>query len=93
MKSSALRFENSLSNGITTSSLDPEPVDHVALDLERHDQLRRRLGVDHRQRVGLERQHRVGVVDHGLVAEVDAVEGPDRDVPVAPGSASGSWVT
>ena len=63
--------------------LDPEAVDHVALDLERHDQLRGRLGVDHRQRMGVEGQDGVGVVDHRLVAEVDAVEGPDRDVPVA----------
>ena len=44
--------------------LDAEAVDHVALDLERHDQLRRRLRVDHLERVRLEGEHGVGVVDH-----------------------------
>ena len=63
--------------------LDPEAVDHVALHLEGHDQLRRRLGMDHLERVRVEGEHGVGVVDHRLVAEVDAVEDPDRDVAVA----------
>src|SRR5262249_36117507 len=53
---------------------------HVALDLERHDQLRRRLGGEDADRVRLEREHGVGAVDHGAVADVDAVEGPDRDL-------------
>ena len=59
---------------------DPEALDHVALDLERHDQLRRRLGVDHAQRVRLEGEHGVGALDHLAVADVDAVEGADRDL-------------
>ena len=63
--------------------LDPEPVDHIALHLEGHDQLRRRLGMDHGQGMGIEGEHGVGIVDHGLVAEVDAVEGADRDVPIS----------
>ena len=60
--------------------LDPEPVDHVALDREGHDQLRQRRRVQDLERVRVEGEHGVGVVDHRLVAEVDAVEGPDRDV-------------
>ena len=49
MKSSAaIAARTRSSNGITTSSSTPRPVDHVALDLERHDQLRRRLRVDDR---------------------------------------------
>ena len=71
-------------SGITTSSVDAEALDHVALDLERHDQLRRRLGVDHAQRVRLEGEHRVGALDHLAVADVDAVEGADRDLARAP---------
>ena len=46
----------------------------------------RRVRVEHAQRVGLEGQDRVGPVDHLPVPDVDAVEGPDRDVP---GSAFG----
>ena len=60
--------------------LDAEPLDHVALDPEGHDQLRQRRRVQDLERVGVEGEHGVGVVDHRLVAEVDAVEGPDRDV-------------
>ena len=85
--------ENSRSNGITTSSVDAEALDHVALDRERHDQLRRRLGVDDRERVRLEREHGVGPVDHLAVADVDAVEAADRDRRGRAGSASGSCVT
>ena len=58
---------------------DAEPLDHVALDLERHDQLRRRLGVDDAERVRLEGQDGVGALDHLAVADVHAVEGADRD--------------
>ena len=61
--------------------LDAQALDHVALDLERHDQLRGRLRVKDAQRVGLERQDGVGPVDHLPVADMDAVEGADRDVP------------
>jgi hypothetical protein len=32
------------------------------------------------ERVRVESEHRVGVIDHRLVAAVDAVEGADRDV-------------
>ena len=60
--------------------LDAEPLDHVALDLERHDQLRRRLGVDDAERVRLEGQHRVGALDDLAVPDVDAVERADRDL-------------
>ena len=35
------------------------------------------------QRVRLEGEHRVGAVDHLTVPHVDAVEGPDGDVPRA----------
>ncbi len=85
MKSSALRFENSLSKGITTSSSTPSPSITSRFTFGRHDQLRRRLGWMTVSGMRIEGQHRVGVVDHGLVAQVDAVEGPDRDVAVATG--------
>ena len=71
---------------------DPQPLDHVALDLERHDQLRRGLRVDDAERMRLEGEHGVGALDHRTMADVDAVEGPDRD-PGGRGSASGSIVT
>jgi len=57
----------------------PQSLDHVALDPERHDQLRRRRRVQDFNRVGVEGEDRIGAVDHRLVAEVDAVEGADRD--------------
>ena len=60
--------------------LDPEAVEHVALHLERVDQLRRLLGLQHFERVRLEGEHGVDALDHRAVAEVDAVEGADRDV-------------
>ena len=44
--------------------VDPEPVDHVALDVEGHDQLRRRLRVDHAERMRVEGEHGVRPVDH-----------------------------
>ena len=80
MKPSALTFANSSSKGITTSSSHPQPLDHVALDAERHDQLRQRRRMQDLQRVRVEGEHRVGPLDHRLVAPVDAVEGPDRDL-------------
>ena len=80
MKSSALRWANSSSKGITTSSSHPEALDHVALDLEGHDQLRQRRRVEDLERVRVEGEDGVGAVDHRLVAAVDAVEGADRDV-------------
>ena len=80
MKSSAVRCENSSSKGMTTSSSTPRPVDHVALHRERVDQLRRRRRAQHLERVRLEGEHGVGALDHRPVAEVDAVEGADRDV-------------
>ena len=57
-----------------------EPLDHVALDREGHDQLRQRRRVEDLERVRVEGEHRVGALDHRLVAAVDAVEGADRDV-------------
>ena len=60
--------------------LDPEAVDHVALDREGHDQLRQRRRVQDLERVRVEGEDGVGALDHRLVAEVDAVEGADRDV-------------
>ena len=58
---------------------DAEALDHVALDLERHDQLRRRLRVDDAQRVRFEGEHGVGALDHLAMADVNAIEGADRD--------------
>ena len=58
---------------------DAEALDHVALDLERHDQLRRRLRVDDAQRVRFEGEHGVGALDDLAMADVNAVEGADRD--------------
>ena len=72
--------EKSWSNGITTSSSTPSPSITSRLIVERHDQLRRRLRVDDAQRMRLERQHGVGALDHLPVADVDAVEGPDREL-------------
>ena len=80
MKSSALRLGELLVEGDHDQLLDPEAVDHVALDREGHDQLRQRRRVQDLERVRVEGEHGVGVVDHRLVAEVDAVEGADRDV-------------
>ena len=80
MKSSALRWANSLVEGDHDQLLDPEALDHVALDREGHDQLRQRRRVQDLERVRLEGEHRVGALDHRLVAEVDAVEGADRDL-------------
>ena len=60
--------------------LDAEAFDHVALDLEGHDQFRRRRRVQDFERVRVEGEDGVGALDHRLVAEVDAVEGADRDV-------------
>jgi hypothetical protein len=64
---------------------DPEPLDHIALHLEGHDQLRGCLRMDHRQRVRPEGEDGVGVVDHRAVAAVDAVEDADRDVAILRG--------
>ena len=85
--------ENSLVERDHDQLLDPQPLDHVALDLERHDQLRRRLRVKHAQRMRLEGQHRVAPVDHLAVTDVDAVE--DRRSPRCRdrASASASCVT
>ncbi len=44
---------------------------------------RRRSGLDDGDRMGLERHDRVGVADDLAMAEMDAVEGPDRDPPRA----------
>src|SRR5204863_7374595 len=66
--------------------LHAEPRDHVALYVERHEQLGQRVGADHRQGMRVEGQHGVGVVDHRPVAEVHAVEGPDGDPPPAVGT-------
>ena len=69
-----------LSNRITTSSRDAQAFDHVALDRERHDQLRQRRRVEDLERVRLEGEDGVGALDHLPVADVDAVEGADRDL-------------
>ena len=58
----------------------PQSLDHVALHREWHDQLRQRRRVEDFQGVGIEGEDRVGGVDHLPVAQVDAVEGADRDV-------------
>ena len=58
----------------------PSPSITSRLTANGHDQLRQRRRVQDLERVGLEGEDGVGVVDHRLVAEVDAVEGADRDV-------------
>ena len=80
MNSSALTLGELLVEGDHDQLLDAEALDHVALDPEGHDQLRQRRRVEDLERVGIEGEHGVGALDHGLVAAVDAVEGPDRDV-------------
>src|SRR5437588_555421 len=60
--------------------VDPESGDHVALDVERHQQLGHGVGADHRHRVRLEGEYGVASVDHRSMPQVDAVEGPDRDL-------------
>ena len=79
MKLSALRVANSSVEGDDDELGDPQAVDQVPLDAERGDQLRQRRGVQDLERVGLEGEHGVRPLDHRLVADVDAVEGPDRD--------------
>ena len=89
---SARELRELLVEGDHDQLLDAEPLDHVTLHLEGHDQLRQRRGVQDLERVRLEGEHRVRSLDHRLVAAVDAVEGPDRDGR-GRGSASGSDVT
>ena len=89
----AAAVANSSIEGDHDQLLDPEALDHVSLDLERHDQLRQRRRVQDLERVRIEGEDGVGALDHRLVAEVDAVEGPDRDVVRGAGSASGRGVT
>src|SRR5919108_4470980 len=60
--------------------LDAETGDQVALDVERRDQLGGRLRVQDRERMGLECEDRVAAADDLAVAQMDAVEGADRDV-------------
>ena len=57
-----------------------EPGDQVALDRGRVEQLRQRLRRDDAERMRVEREHRVAAPDYLAVAEVDAVERPDRDL-------------
>ena len=75
--------------------LHAEPGDQVALDRERVSSFGQRVGVDDGERVRVEGEHRVAAADHLAVAEVHAVEGPDRHAPaaVALGRRSGSGVT
>ena len=80
MNSSALTLGELLVEGDDDELPHPEPFDHVALDLEGHDQLRQRRRVQDLERVGIEGEHGVGALDHRLVAAVDAVEGADRDL-------------
>ena len=80
------------SNGITTSSSTPRPSITSRLISNGMISFGAASGCEHPHRVRLEREHRVGVVDHLAVAEVDAVEGPDRDVAIA-ALGVGSWVT
>ncbi len=80
MNSSAGICENSLSNGITTSSETPRPAITSRFAVEAHDQLRRGLGVDDLHRVRLEGEDGVGALDHLAMADVNAVEGADRDL-------------
>ena len=78
--SSAGIVENSLSNGITTSSSTPRPSITSRLTSNGMISFGARLRVQDLERVRLEGEHRVGPVDHRPVADVDAVEGADRDV-------------
>ena len=59
--------------------LDAETGDQLGFALERRQQPRRRLRSEHGRRVRIERHHRVGALDHAAMAEVDAVERPDRE--------------
>ena len=80
MNSSALRSANCPVEGDHDQLAHAEPLDHVALDPEGHDQLRQRRRVEDLERMRVEGEDGVGALDHRLVAEVDAVEGADRDL-------------
>jgi hypothetical protein len=60
--------------------LDSEPRDQVALDGQRRDQLGQRLGMENGQGMRFERQDGVAALDHLAMAEMNAVEGADRDL-------------
>ena len=76
--------EKSSSKWITTSSSTPSPSITSRLMSNGMISFGAASRVDDAERVGLEREHRVGPADHLPVTDVDAVEGPDRDVARAP---------
>ena len=78
--SSASIVENSLSNGITTSSETPSPSITSRLISNGMISFGAASGWITRERMRLEGEHRVGALDHLPVADVDAVEGADRDL-------------
>ena len=78
MNSCAEREANSLSNRITTSSSTPMPASSSALRSSVVSSGGEALGDDDRGRVRVERQDRVGAADDLAVAQVHAVERPDR---------------
>ena len=80
MKSSAAAVANSSSKGITTSSSTPSPSITSRLTAKGMISFGSAAGCRISERVRVEGEDGVGVVDHRLVAEVDAVEGADRDV-------------
>ena len=80
MNSSAVSWANSSSKGITTSSSTPRPSITSRLTANGMISFGSAAGCRISERVRVEGEHRVGALDHRLVAEVDAVEGADRDV-------------
>ena len=81
MKSSALRCANAASNGITTSSSTPSSATSCALRSSAVSSFGAASGLIDGERVRLERQHGVAALDHGAMAEMDAVELADGDAP------------
>ena len=80
MNSSALCFATSSSKGMTTSSSTPSPSITSRLTAKGMISFGSRRRMQDLERVRVEGEDGVGAVDHRLVAEVDAVEGADRDV-------------
>ena len=76
---------NSLSNGMTTSSSTPSPSMTSRFTSKGMISFGAASGLITLSGMRVEGQHRVRLVDHGLMALVDAVEDADRHVAVARG--------
>jgi hypothetical protein len=81
MNAWALRPAVRRSKGTTTSSSTAAVPEQLGLALERRQQSRGAGRVQDGQRVGLEGDDGVGARDDLAVAQVDTVEGADRDAP------------